>query len=60
VRLLEIYDSSVPIAVYLAAANAVTAITVLFARETKGIDLATVDRADAEELAAAESNKALA
>jgi MFS family permease len=60
VRLLEIYDSSVPIAVYLAAACAVTAIAVLFARETKGIDLATVDRADAEELAAAESNKALA
>ena len=47
VRLLEIYDSWVPIALYLAGAAVVTLIAVLFTRETKGIDLAEVDRADA-------------
>ncbi|QXN95399.1 MHS family MFS transporter [Nocardia iowensis] len=46
VRLLDMYGSSVPIAIYLAAAAAVTVIAVLCARETKGIDLAEVDRAD--------------
>ena len=49
-RLLEIYDSSVPIALYLAGAAVVTLIAVLFARETKGIDFAVVDRADAGNL----------
>jgi hypothetical protein len=53
VRLLETYHSSVPIALYLAGACAVTAIAVLVARETKGIDLATLDVTDAEELARA-------
>ncbi len=50
VRLLELYDSWVPIALYLAAAAVVTLIAVLFTRETKGIDLADVDRADAGNL----------
>jgi hypothetical protein len=52
VRLLSVYHSSVPIALYLAAAAAVTVVAVLFARETKGVDLADVDRADAAALAA--------
>ena len=46
VKLLEEYHSSVPIAIYLAGAAAVTLIALYFARETKGIDLAEVDRAD--------------
>jgi MFS family permease len=50
VRLLDIYKSSVPIAWYLAVAAAVSAVSALAARETKGIDLADVDRADAEKL----------
>ncbi|WUV51051.1 MHS family MFS transporter [Nocardia vinacea] len=52
VRLLNIYKSAVPIALYLAAAAAITAIAVLFARETKGITLESIDTADAETLAA--------
>ncbi|KIA63328.1 MFS transporter [Nocardia vulneris] len=51
VRLLNEYDSAVPIAIYLAVAAAITAVAVFFARETKGLDLATVDLADAEYLA---------
>lgn len=47
VRLLGIYDSWVPIAVYLAGAAVVTLIAVLFTRETKGVDLADIDRHDA-------------
>lgn len=50
VRLLETYRSSVPIAWYLAAATTVSAVAVLAARETKGIDLADLDRADAQPL----------
>ncbi|MCM6776403.1 MHS family MFS transporter [Nocardia sp. CDC159] len=46
VRLLESYGSSVPIAWYLAAAAVVTAIAVAFARETRGLELDSVDRAD--------------
>ncbi|ODR10967.1 MFS transporter [Mycobacterium sherrisii] len=46
VRLLEMYKSAVPIAWYLAAAAAVSAVAALAARETKGIDLAELDRAD--------------
>jgi len=53
VKLLEIYDSWVPIAIYLAAASVVTLIAVLVMRETKGLDLETVDVADREELAKA-------
>ncbi|MEV0362039.1 MFS transporter [Nocardia fusca] len=51
VRLLDIYGSAVPIAWYLAGAAAVSAIAVLAARETKGLDLESIDRADAESLA---------
>jgi len=52
VRLLEIYDSSVPIAIYLAGAALITLIALAFTRETRGIDLATLDIADAADLAA--------
>ncbi|WP_433524718.1 MFS transporter [Nocardia pseudovaccinii] len=52
VRLLNTYGSAVPIALYLAAAAAITAIAVLFARETTGITLESIDSADAENLAA--------
>lgn len=45
-RLLETYKSAVPIAWYLAAAAAVSAVAAVAARETKGIDLADVDLAD--------------
>jgi MFS family permease len=55
--LLKVYDSSVPIALYLAGAAVITVVAVLLTRETKGIDLADIDRADAEQLAAAESLK---
>ena len=50
-KLLQIYDSWVPIAIYLAAASVVTLIAVLYMRETKGVDLKAVDDADREELA---------
>ncbi|WP_040774239.1 MFS transporter [Nocardia pneumoniae] len=52
VRLLNTYDSAVPIAWYLAGAAAISAIAVLVARETKGLSLASIDRADAEKLGA--------
>ncbi|ONM47077.1 MFS transporter [Nocardia donostiensis] len=48
VRLLDIFDSSVPIAWYLAAAAAVSAVSVAAARETRGLDLADIDLSDAE------------
>ncbi|MEU4839805.1 MFS transporter [Nocardia testacea] len=51
VRLLDTYGSAVPIAWYLAGAAAVSTIAVLAARETKGLDLESIDRADAESLA---------
>jgi MFS family permease len=60
VRLLEIYDSSVPIALYLAGAAVVTLIAVLFSHETKGIDLADIDRADSRKLAESGSTKFVA
>lgn len=47
VRLLQTYRSSVPIAIYLAGAAVITLIALAFARESKGIDLASVDAADA-------------
>lgn len=50
VKLLDAFDSSVPIAIYLAIASVVTMIAVLCARETKGVDLADIDAADAEAL----------
>jgi MFS family permease len=52
VKLLEMYDSSVPIAIYLALACAVTLIAVIATRETKGIDLKSLDDVDADEMAA--------
>ncbi|PXX68419.1 putative MFS family arabinose efflux permease [Nocardia tenerifensis] len=51
VRLLNTYESAVPIAIYLAIAAAITAVAVLVARETKGLTLESVDLADAEYLA---------
>jgi hypothetical protein len=44
--LLEIYKSAVPISWYLAVTAAVSAVVALAARETKGVDLADIDRAD--------------
>lgn len=46
VKLLDSYDSSVPVALYLAIACAITLVAVIFSRETKGIDLKTLDDAD--------------
>jgi metabolite-proton symporter len=51
VKLLEIYDSSVPIAIYLAIACAITLVAVVVSRETKGVDLRDLDAADAEDIA---------
>ncbi len=53
VKLLDIYDSPVPISIYLAIACAITLVAVLFTRETNGIDLRTLDDADAREIAEA-------
>ncbi|MGN7778319.1 MFS transporter [Mycolicibacterium sp. 22603] len=53
VKLLDIYDSSVPIAVYLALACGVSLLAALVTRETKGIDLKTLDDADARDVAGA-------
>ncbi|AQA02584.1 MFS transporter [Mycobacterium sp. MS1601] len=50
VKLLDIYGSSVPVAIYLAGACLVTLVAVLFVRETNGLDLKTLDIADAEEI----------
>ncbi|OAN42393.1 MFS transporter [Mycolicibacterium iranicum] len=54
VKLLDIYDSPVPIAIYLAIACVITLISVLVARETNGLDLKTLDVADAEDVARSE------
>ncbi len=51
VKLLDIYGSSVPIAIYLAVACSITLVAVFFTRETNGIDLHDLDRADREDLA---------
>jgi metabolite-proton symporter len=51
VKLLDIYDSSVPVAIYLAAACAVTLVAVFYTRETRGIDLESLDEADRADLA---------
>ena len=55
VKLLDIYDSPVPIAIYLAIACAITLVSVVVARETNGLDLKTLDVADAEDVARSES-----
>ncbi|KUO05547.1 MFS transporter [Streptomyces caeruleatus] len=44
VALLERFDSSTPIALYLAAASVVTLLAVASLRETRGISLASLDR----------------
>ena len=44
VKLLDIYGSSVPIAVYLAVACAITVVAVVVARETKGLALESIER----------------
>jgi MFS family permease len=49
--LLSRYDSSVPIAIYLALACLVTGVAVIAVRETKGISLESIDEADARILA---------
>ncbi|OZD05064.1 MFS transporter [Rhodococcus sp. 06-235-1A] len=51
VKLLDIYGSSVPIAVYLAVACAITVVAVVVARETRGLALESIDIADAKNLA---------
>ncbi len=51
VRLLDRYNSSVPIAWYLAAASAITVVAVLISRETKGLSLESLDVADAKAIA---------
>ncbi|TWS23019.1 MHS family MFS transporter [Tsukamurella sputi] len=45
-KLLKDFHSSVPVAVYLAIACGITFAAVFFVRETKGIDLATIDAQD--------------
>jgi MFS family permease len=50
--LLEKFDSSVPVAVYLLIACGITTVAVLALRETRGISLHDVDAADAEGTAA--------
>ncbi len=50
VKLLEIYESPVPISVYLAVACVITFVAVLYTRETVGIDLESLDVADAEDV----------
>ena len=46
--LLSKYDSSLPVAVYLLIACAITAVVALTLHETKGVSLADIDAADAE------------
>jgi metabolite-proton symporter len=58
VKLLDVYDSSVPISIYLAVACVITLVAVLFTRETKGIDLESLDIADAEDVARSEARTA--
>ncbi|OBH01338.1 MFS transporter [Mycobacterium sp. E136] len=51
--LLDKFGSAIPIALYLAGASLITLVAALFTRETKGLDLATLDAADREQLAKA-------
>ncbi|NLU82288.1 MFS transporter [Rhodococcus sp. HNM0569] len=53
--LLDRFDSSVPIAIYLAAASVITVVAVVVARETRGISLESVDAADLATAGAAEN-----
>lgn len=45
--LVQHYHSSVPVAIYLLGACAVTAVAVLFLKETRGVSLQDIDDADA-------------
>ncbi|OYO00240.1 MFS transporter [Enemella evansiae] len=47
-KLLQVFNSSVPIAIYLAICSAITLIAVIAAKETKGSSLHELDRLDAE------------
>lgn len=60
VKLLDIYDSAVPVAIYLAAACVVTFVAVLYTRETNGIDLESLDIADAKDVALSERRAGIA
>ena len=51
VSLLSTFESSVPVAIYLAAACLVTALVVLSLKETRGLSLHDIDAADAAESA---------
>jgi MFS family permease len=44
--LLKEFDSSVPISIYLLIAAAISFVALMFTRETKGIDLRSLDHAD--------------
>jgi hypothetical protein len=46
--LLGTYKSSVPVAIYLLIACAITAVAVFFLKETRGVSLRDVDAADAQ------------
>ena len=50
--LLAQYGSSVPVAIYVAVACVITLVAVWAARETRGLDLRTVDEADRERVTA--------
>lgn len=52
VALLDKYDSSVPVAIYLLLASLVTLVAVYFTRETRGISLHDIDDEDRAALAA--------
>ena len=51
VSLLSTFESSVPVAIYLAAACLVTALVVLTLKETRGLSLHDIDAADAADSA---------
>ncbi|MDQ0574865.1 MFS transporter [Agromyces albus] len=54
--LLSQFGSSVPVAVYVLIACAITLVAVAAARETRGLDLRDVDASDRERMAALQSN----
>lgn len=56
--LVEKYSSSVPVAIYLLIACAITAVSVLLLKETRGISLQDVDQADADGTAALQATAA--
>lgn len=60
VKLLDIYESPVPVAIYLAAACTVTFVAVLYTRETNGMDLKSLDIADAKDVARSERRAGIA